>query len=83
MEAKYHNTNELATYMNITYVKAFEVLNTCHVFPHVVQRSYPMEIVDGKQGHFLHLTQLPKYTQVDEFGFIKNNFQLTRWCNGE
>lgn len=44
----YHNTNELATHMNISYVEAFELLNTCHAFPHVIQRSYPIERVDGK-----------------------------------
>lgn len=79
----HHNTKELATHLKICLEEAVELLNTRHAFPHVAQRSYPMERVDGKQGHFLHLTQLPKYTEVDEFGFERNNFQLTLWCDGE
>lgn len=56
-----------------------EPLYTWHVFPGVEQIFYPNKCNDGRSGHFLHLTQLPKGTITDKFGFEWNLCQITLW----
>lgn len=78
---KHPTADALAQDFQISIQEAQELLQVRHAFPHVEQKAYPTERIDGKAGQYLHLTQLPKNTELDEHGFERNAFQLTLWCD--
>ena len=75
------NVETLAKDLGISPQEAAEFKNSRHAFPHVPQVAYPTERCDGKNGQYLHLTQLPKDTITNSFGFEHNSYQLTLWCD--
>ena len=62
--------------------EAREYITSTHSFPRVPQLLYPSKRIDGKEGHFLHLTQLPFDIEVDEYTALSLDYHIAIHFDG-